>query len=440
MGRTGRKRAGRVEVLLAEAREEANWDKANEYYKSVQSSIIQGETLELFADVERLLPDHIKPKCLETNMVMEEYVRDAKPSKSNTSAPKGTKRKRIIDVMRNIPDGAVQGFVPSSKLISKRDSKRRKVTPVGDSESDVDGGHRAIEAGMASSPEVLRGKHKTKAKVKTATKSRNKAKGVKKRDKKTISLDISLSQLEREMADDTDDREIELGIKLPSPAKPLIDVRHSSKPSIPFPSSPISIRSSPEPSLSMAKVDEDFVAVDKKPLQQSDLTGDHSWLLDSDSDIEVIEDACLSVDRQSSESVHSGPTTCHGGSRFRRSPLSHVPEDKFGKRTNMLSPPVPTNATNSSNSFPEPTFAVRLPGVRRKRPRISSPPLVNPQFEKDQFSSPASSPPPCFSKSNRGPIDSRPIMELLDLEAQHSGDETVGSSDHEDVESESDRR
>ncbi|KAI5898666.1 P-loop containing nucleoside triphosphate hydrolase protein, partial [Schizophyllum commune H4-8] len=62
LGRTGRKRAGVVHVLLAEGREELNLEKAKEAYKHVQQSITRGESLELYADVDRMLPDHIKPE------------------------------------------------------------------------------------------------------------------------------------------------------------------------------------------------------------------------------------------------------------------------------------------------------------------------------------------------------------------------------------------
>ncbi|KIY45345.1 P-loop containing nucleoside triphosphate hydrolase protein, partial [Fistulina hepatica ATCC 64428] len=76
LGRTGRKRAGLVHVLLAEGREEQNLDKAKATYKEVQKSIVRGEQLELYGDVERLLPDNIKPQCLEKVMDIQPYVRE----------------------------------------------------------------------------------------------------------------------------------------------------------------------------------------------------------------------------------------------------------------------------------------------------------------------------------------------------------------------------
>ncbi|KAF8529479.1 hypothetical protein JB92DRAFT_3106701 [Gautieria morchelliformis] len=442
VGRTGRKRAGRVEVLLSESREEANWDKAKEHYETVQASIMRGETLELFADVDRLLPDHIKPKCLETNMVMEEYVRDTKPSKSNVSAPKGTKRKRNADVTRNIPDGAVNGFVPSSKLIPKRDSKKRKVATMECTRDEAKDDDRTVKSDIQGPPRGKPGsKGKARAKAKeTTTMPRKKTGSVKDRGRKSPAFkEMSLSQLDRELADDTDDMELELGINWTSPEQPL-DASSSMKSPLHSQSSPISIRSSPEPTVTATTADDGF-ALRSLPLQRAQSVGDHSWLLDSDDDIKVIEDFDPSINLcHSSKLGNNGHTSPQGLSSFRRSPLSHVPSGGLRTLNSMLLPPGYENAL-TSNSSPQSTFPIRHPGVRRKRPQISSSPSIDPRSEKNQLSSPASSP-PCASVRSKKPrcIDSR-ALELLDLEAQVSGDETMGgSSDHEDVESESDRR
>ena len=107
VGRSGRKREGYVHVLLAERREEKNWNKAREAYNQVQRSVVRGDQLELYTDVERLLPDYIKPECLEMVMEIQEYD----PSTTETShetAGKGPnkKRKRNDDPARDITPGA----------------------------------------------------------------------------------------------------------------------------------------------------------------------------------------------------------------------------------------------------------------------------------------------------------------------------------------------
>jgi ATP-dependent DNA helicase MPH1 len=412
--------------LLSEAREEANWDKAKEHYESVQSLIIRGESLELFADVGRLLPDHIKPKCKEATMVIEEYVRDTKPVRMTSAAAKGTKRKRNADVMRNIPDGAVNGFVPSSKLISKRDSKKRKVVPTICSEDEDD---QALQVGIGRlSPSVPPRRGRGRTKGKTTAKSGKKVGKVKPRGRPATS-ELSLSQLDRELADDTDDREIELGIDLLSPNR---------GPSLTRFSSPVCIRSSPEPHISLVKANEGL-ALRNKPAQQSQYAENQSYLLDSDDDeVIVLDDVASSVNVQSSMLEHSSPITPPELSSFRRSPLSHVPLERLTQNS-MLPPPVPAHPL-MTDSLPDSTFAPRLPaGVRRKRRRISSSPALDRRSEMEAMSSPPQA--QVHLSQRQGPIDSRVAMEWLDLEAQVSGDDsTAGSSDHEDVESESDRR
>jgi hypothetical protein len=79
-------------VLLAEGREETNWNKAREAYNDVQKSIVRGEQLELYDDVERLLPDHIKPECLEMVMDIEEYDRSTAEKSREKARPWGPVR------------------------------------------------------------------------------------------------------------------------------------------------------------------------------------------------------------------------------------------------------------------------------------------------------------------------------------------------------------
>ena len=132
IGRTGRKREGRVHVLLAQGREEANWNKAQETYQQVQHAIVNGDQLELYGDVGRLIPDDINPVCKEQIMEIEEYVRDkpkargSRAADSPTKTSAGKKRKRNVDPGRNIPEGATRGFVPVSELILRAAKKRQK--------------------------------------------------------------------------------------------------------------------------------------------------------------------------------------------------------------------------------------------------------------------------------------------------------------------------
>ncbi|KAF7306708.1 hypothetical protein MIND_00462500 [Mycena indigotica] len=178
-GRTGRKRDGVVHVLLSEGREEVTIDKAMDKQKLVHGAIVHGEQLELYGDVERLLPDHIRPECLEKEMEIERYVRDDKKrtsSKETSSNSKGTKRKRNDDPARNIPTGANMGFTTASKLRVKepkpvKEPKRQKVEDTRSLEErgEDDDMDRELEEGIVG----LRHRAMTADSLATTTKSIN---------------------------------------------------------------------------------------------------------------------------------------------------------------------------------------------------------------------------------------------------------------------------
>lgn len=169
-GRTGRKRAGVVHLLLAEDREEFNLEKARAAYKEVQKSIARGDDLEFYADVERLLPDHAKPAPLERVMEIKPYVREdrSKARRSPTKAANGTKRKRNDDMMRNIPAGASTTFVSVAELIVKGSKKRKVIdTKTLEEEGEDDDLDKELEAG----PIGGFGTRRTQSLVSTAPKS-----------------------------------------------------------------------------------------------------------------------------------------------------------------------------------------------------------------------------------------------------------------------------
>ncbi|KAF8499186.1 P-loop containing nucleoside triphosphate hydrolase protein [Russula emetica] len=252
VGRTGRKRQGYVHVLLAEGREEMNWNKAREAYNDVQRCIVRGEQLELYDDVERLLPDHIKPQCLEMLMEIEEYDRSAtEKSRESTTQDPSKKRKRNNDPTRDIPPGACAGFVSVAELLVKQTVKRRKKgTKFNENAGLDDDTDEEIEAGLfaprraASTSAATSAKPpKTKLKrAKTAVDGGKKRQTTRKKTKACVGADIpesSPSQFLRKGADDSDDMAIERGRGLwnnsrpPSP-KPPPDCVRSSSPDIPL--------------------------------------------------------------------------------------------------------------------------------------------------------------------------------------------------------------
>lgn len=210
-----------MHVLLAEGREELNFDKAKDTHKEVQKTILRGDQLELYADVKRLLPEHIKPECLEKQMEIQEYVRDEgkrNKKEGGRSPAKGTKRKRNDDVLRNIPTGASTGFVSVAELVVKGAKKRKKVPVVKDldiagQDDDTD---LELESGLVIAPPrrtksaaVPKPKESQTKLRKTSTMDGTKTKKKKKRENLNEPV---FSQLSRKGADDDNDLEIERGI------------------------------------------------------------------------------------------------------------------------------------------------------------------------------------------------------------------------------------
>ncbi|KZT06380.1 P-loop containing nucleoside triphosphate hydrolase protein [Laetiporus sulphureus 93-53] len=232
IGRTGRKRDGVVHVLLAQGREERNWDKANDKYKNVQHFIVRAEELELYDDVERLLPDHIKPECSELFMEIEEYVREDQGSRKGSRVdddgsqlPKSKKRKRDDNPLRNVPEGACAGFVTVKDLLVKDGAKKkRKASPEFDvlaGEDDED--DLEIEAGVFVPPRrtVSTSAVSTEPKTKKLRRAKTIAAGggdnEKPRPRKSKAKQVALptsSDFERMGVDDDDDKEIEKGLDL----------------------------------------------------------------------------------------------------------------------------------------------------------------------------------------------------------------------------------
>lgn len=198
-------------------------NKARVSYKEVQKTIVRGDQLELYGDVERLLPDHIKPECLEKEMEIQEYVREEGRKKRSSSkereSAKGTKRKRNDDASRNIPVGASTGFVSVAKLLVKGSSnKRTKVAAPRDFEQagQDDETDMEIESGIIGLPRRAASSTATSsAASKGKSTLRRAATEGDKRRKKTKIVEPTASQFQSKRIDDDDDMEIERGTLLP---------------------------------------------------------------------------------------------------------------------------------------------------------------------------------------------------------------------------------
>ena len=189
----------------------------------MQHFIIKAEQLELYEDVERLIPDNIRPECIEMEMEIEEYVREDPRAKKTPSSPqpKAKKRARNDDAMRNVPDGASTGFVSVKDLLQK---KRKKLPPPVDFEhaAESDEEDKELEAGILGPRRTVSMSEAAKPKAKklrrTTTIAAGEARGGKKASKKTQKQkqlaveDLTPSELERLGQDDSDDEAIARGI------------------------------------------------------------------------------------------------------------------------------------------------------------------------------------------------------------------------------------
>jgi ATP-dependent DNA helicase MPH1 len=207
-------------------------DKAKASHKEVQKTIVRGDQLELYGDVERLLPDNIQPQCLEKVMEIQEYIREDGPKKRAAKGDRGSKRapkrKRDDDVGRNIPTGASTGFVTVSQLLVKGAKKKTKTMTTDEFEAagEDDEVDAYLEAGF-DGPPLKRSKS---ARVPSSSKAKSSSKGDGLRKSKTLEpkqskkkqkanlSEFTSSQFAAKGIDDDDDLEIDRGI-LPSPEK-----------------------------------------------------------------------------------------------------------------------------------------------------------------------------------------------------------------------------
>ncbi|THH27023.1 hypothetical protein EUX98_g7162 [Antrodiella citrinella] len=223
VGRTGRKKDGVVHVLLAEGREDDNWNKAKEKYEDVQHSMVSPDQLELYDDVSRMLPDNCKPDCIEMVMDIEEYNREENTKKASVRSPtKTAKRKRDDNMLRNIPEGAATSFVSVKDLLVKGAKKRKKPVEFDPLACEDDDDDRAIMEGPTAprrttslgitSKATKAKKPRRAATVAGASKDKRKtAKPRKKKPEALATADMTASQLDKLVEDDSDDKEIEAG-------------------------------------------------------------------------------------------------------------------------------------------------------------------------------------------------------------------------------------
>ncbi|SNX82291.1 related to MPH1 - Member of the DEAH family of helicases [Melanopsichium pennsylvanicum] len=123
IGRTGRKREGKIVVLISEGREQHNWQHSKDKYKAVQKEVDSRLYVELFDDVDRMVPDDISPQPVLQQVEQPEF------EPSMVSEGKATKTSRAIkeprpkkNPRRNMPEGGsiIEGFRKASTLAKRK--------------------------------------------------------------------------------------------------------------------------------------------------------------------------------------------------------------------------------------------------------------------------------------------------------------------------------
>lgn len=114
MGRTGRKRRGKIVLLLMEEKEARDFAKAKDNYEAIQGMITSGNTFAYCEDQSpRILPKEITP-------VVNKCVVEVPPENSQAGLP-GPKRTNKRPPKRppktfDLPDGVETGFVRASRV------------------------------------------------------------------------------------------------------------------------------------------------------------------------------------------------------------------------------------------------------------------------------------------------------------------------------------
>jgi superfamily II DNA/RNA helicase len=156
VGRTGRKRNGRIVVLMSEGPEENNWQQSKDNHKTIQDELINGSHLELFDDVERLVPQDI------TSVAVRQEVEQPPFEPSMIRAPakqkKVPKPKRDADPFRNIPKNGLKGFIKVSELKRKKgkESMREGESSASNSPAPLCAASSDEEEGKEGAPELLK--------------------------------------------------------------------------------------------------------------------------------------------------------------------------------------------------------------------------------------------------------------------------------------------
>ena len=125
MGRTGRKRAGRVVLLLMRGKEEENYAKSKDSYAAMQKLICEGSKFSFRYDIStRIVPRGVKPEVDKKNIEipLENTQIHGLPEPKKTRGPKKKKPPKKF----HMPEGVPTGFMKASEIGGSVKKPRQK--------------------------------------------------------------------------------------------------------------------------------------------------------------------------------------------------------------------------------------------------------------------------------------------------------------------------
>ncbi|KAG5930099.1 3'-5' DNA helicase [Claviceps africana] len=137
MGRTGRKRAGNIVLLLMRGKEEDQFAKSKDSYEKMQKLICEGSRFNFRFDLSsRIVPREIRPE------VDKRHVEIPFENTQNSSLPEPKKRRAQLAGKKkppkkfHMPDGVETGFQTLSHYMNGGGTKSKREKPAGNPELD----------------------------------------------------------------------------------------------------------------------------------------------------------------------------------------------------------------------------------------------------------------------------------------------------------------
>ncbi|KAI1504472.1 hypothetical protein F5X99DRAFT_372556 [Biscogniauxia marginata] len=134
MGRTGRKRAGRVVLLLMRGKEADNYAKSKDGYEKMQMMICDGSRFNFRHDLStRIVPRDIRPEVdmRAVDIPIENTLVSGLPEPK-----KGQPKKKRPPKKFHMPDGVETGFMSVASMLGKQSDSKKIKPPRGPVEED----------------------------------------------------------------------------------------------------------------------------------------------------------------------------------------------------------------------------------------------------------------------------------------------------------------